>query len=239
MLPFTTDQFMSVFAGYNHSIWPIQVLAYLVGSGMVVMLLRPSRAGDRFIGAGLAAMWAWTGIAYHWLHFSTINKAALVFGALFVLQGILLFHASVIRGQLWFGGARGMTSWLGWALVLYSSLIYPLIGMWNGHHYPAMPMFGVAPCPVTLFTFGLLLLSVAPVSRWLMVIPFVWSLIGGSAAVLLSVPQDWPLLFSGVAMVLIVLRDRGRVRVSSGRRGKGDHRLAASSPACDTWHARP
>jgi Family of unknown function (DUF6064) len=228
MLPFTTEQFISIFAGYNNAIWPIQVLAYLLGSGMVVMLVRPSRTSDRFIGAGLAAMWVWTGIVYHWLHFSTINKAALVFAALFVLQGILLFHAAVIRGRLWFGGASGMTRWLGWALVIYSSVIYPLLGMWSGHHYPEMPMFGVTPCPVTLFTIGLLLLTVAPVSRWLLVIPFVWSLVGGSAAIVLSMPQDWPLLVSGVAIVLIMLRDRGRLRPAASRTPKRDHRLPAS-----------
>ena len=70
-------------------------------------------------------------------------------------------------------------------------------------------MFGVTPCPVTIFTFGLLLLTMRPVPRGLLVIPFVWSLIGGSAAVLLYVPQDWLLLVSGcIAAVLMVFRDR-------------------------------
>ena len=30
-------------------------------------------------------------------------------------------------------------------------------------------------------------------TRWLLAIPFIWSLIGGSAAFLLDVPQDWVL----------------------------------------------
>ena len=42
-------------------------------------------------------------------------------------------------------------------------------------------MFGVTPCPVTIFTFGLFLLTVRRFSYWLLIIPFVWSLIGGSA----------------------------------------------------------
>jgi hypothetical protein len=42
-----------------------------------------------------------------------------------------------------------------------------------------------------------------------LVIPFLWSLIGGSAAILLDVPQDWVLLGCGVVAVpLILLRDR-------------------------------
>lgn len=76
--------------------------------------------------------------------------------------------------------------------------------------YPGMPMFGITPCPVTIFTFGLLLLTTARVAWWIFVIPFVWSVIGGSAALLLGVPQDWLLLVSGVAIPLIVVRDRGR-----------------------------
>ena len=91
----------------------------------------------------------------------------------------------------------------------YAAILYPLIGLATGHHYPETPMFGVTPCPVTIFTFGLLLFTVRPVPRWLLVIPFIWSLIGGSAAILLNVPQDWLLLASGcIALPLIVLRDR-------------------------------
>jgi hypothetical protein len=59
-------------------------------------------------------------------------------------------------------------------------------------------MFGVTPCPITLFTFGVLLLAQSPLPRRLLVIPLLWALIGGSAAWLLGVAQDWPLLISGV-----------------------------------------
>jgi hypothetical protein len=56
MLPFTRDQFLAVFAAYNQAVWPAQVVAYVLGIGLVGLLMRPSRAGDRAIGAGLAAM---------------------------------------------------------------------------------------------------------------------------------------------------------------------------------------
>jgi len=42
----------------------------------------------------------------------------------------------------------------------------------------------------------------------------VWSLIGGSAAFLLGIPQDWFLLFSGISVVLILLRDRNHSRMA-------------------------
>lgn len=210
MLPFTREQFVAVFADYNSAVWPAQVVAYLVGLGMVVMLFRRSAASDRIIGAGLALMWSWTGLAYHWLFFSSINKAALLFGTLFVSQGALFAHAAV-RHKLRFGPISGPTAWLGWVFVAYAAALYPLVGIRAGHGYPAMPMFGITPCPVTIFTLGLLLLTTTRVSRWILIVPFVWSLIGGSAAFALGVPQDWLLLVSGVvAVTLLVLRDRAR-----------------------------
>jgi hypothetical protein len=89
---------------------------------------------------------------------------------------------------------------VGWALIAYSALIYPLIGV-AGHGYPAMPMFGITPCPVTLFSLGMLLLAQRPVPRRLLPIPLVWALVGGSAAFLLAVPQDWLLIAGGLLVV--------------------------------------
>lgn len=212
MLPFTREQFVSVFADYNVGVWPAQILAYLLGLSMVILLLRQSRNSDRIIGGGLAAMWVWTGAVYHWLYFSPINSAALIFGALFVMQCAAFFLAAVVRDDLRFGPSAAPTAWLGWAFVLYAAILYPLLGLWAGDEYPKMPIFGITPCPVTIFSFGLLLLTSAPVPRGIFVIPLVWSLIGGSAAFLLGIPQDWSLLISGIAIPLIVFRDRSRPR---------------------------
>lgn len=207
MLPFSRSEFMDVFAQYNLAVWPAQLVAYGLGLAMVAALWRRSRGADAFITAGLAAMWLWTGITYQWLHFAPINRAALGFGAMFVVQG-LLFAAAAARGKLEFRPPHGPSGWLGIALVLYAGAVYPLVGWLAGHAWPALPMFGIAPCPVVIFTFGLFLLASSHVSRWLLVLPVAWSLIGGSAAFLLRIPQDWVLLFSALSVVVIVLRDR-------------------------------
>ena len=209
MLPFTPDQFLSVFADYNHAIWPLQIAAYLLGGIALALLFFRPHGADQTIARILSAMWLWTGIAYHALFFSAINKAAYVFAALFIVQGGCLIYAGIYRGRIRFGPGRGLAGWIGWALIAYAAILYPLIGLSTGHPYPEMPMFGVTPCPVTIFSFGLLLLTRRPLSRWLLVIPFVWSLVGGSAALLLHVPQDWFLLVSGfIAVPLIVFGNR-------------------------------
>jgi Family of unknown function (DUF6064) len=207
LLPFTPDQFLAVFAAYNLAVWPAQLVAYLLSLGMVVALLRPTRWTHRIVGVGLGLMWVWTGVVYHAMFFAPINKAAHAFAALFVVQGLLFAHAALLRSKLRFARRHGLRAWLGWALIAYSALIYPLIGV-AGHGYPAMPMFGITPCPVTLFSLGVLLLAHGPVPRRLLVIPLVWALVGGSAAFLLTVPQDWLLIASGLLVVPWLWRRR-------------------------------
>jgi hypothetical protein len=211
MLPFTREQFLGVFVTYNDAIWPLQIVVYLFGIIVVALLFQPARSSGRMIAGVLAAMWAWTGVVYHGLFFAPINAAAYLFGALFLLQGGFLAYAGVRHDRLRFGFQPGLAAWVGAAFIVYAAVLYPLIGMATGHAYPEMPMFGVTPCPVTIFTFGMLLLTTQRLPRELLVIPLVWSLIGGSAAIVLGVTQDWLLLVSGfIAIPLIVLRDRGR-----------------------------
>ena len=210
MLPFTLDQFLAVFVTYNEAVWPAQVLAYLLGLLMVVFTIWPSNQRSRVVAAGLAVMWLWTGVAYHGMHFSTISAGAWGFAALFVIQSLLFVEAGVLRGRLAFGPAKGWTGWLGWALVAYASIGYPLLGQLLAHGYPAMPMFGITPCPVTIFTFGLFLLTTEPIPRRLLVTPVVWSLIGGQAAFRLGITQDWLLFFSGLTVIVLLSRDHKR-----------------------------
>lgn len=209
MLPFTSEQFRSVFVDYNNSIWPVQIAAYLLGSVAVALLLSKRPEGDRVIAGILAMMWLWTGVGYHELSFSSINKAAHIFAVLFILHGCYLLYAGVYRGQIGFDLRPDLPAVIGGAFVVYAAIVYPVIGVATGHAFPEMPMFVVTPCPVVISAFGLLLLTVRPVPRWLLVIPFIWSLIRGSAAILLQVPQDWLLLISGAITVpLVVFRDR-------------------------------
>ena len=205
MLPFTREEFLAVFVSYNESIWPVQVVAYLAGIFAVVLLCRPGAATDRLVSTILAVFWIWTGIVYHGLFFSKISKAAYLFGALFVAQGLCLVIVGALQGRLSFGFRRSLREWVGVAFVAYAAVAYPMIGALTGHAAIELPMFGVTPCPVTIFTFGLLLLATKPIPRFVFVVPFVWSLVGGSATVFLSIPQDWLLLVSGLISIPLIL----------------------------------
>ena len=208
MPPFTGEQFLAVFLEYNSAVWPASTLAYGLGILALVVVLWPKPVWSKVTASILAMMWAWTGVAYHGIFFSTINSAAILFAALFVAQALAFIHFGSIKNQLSFGEVKGPQALIGWVFIAYAGVAYQLIGLHAGHSYEELPQFGTTPCPVTLFTFGILLLAKPP---WiLLVIPVIWSLIGGSAALLLSVPQDWLLLASGVITIALLISSKSK-----------------------------
>ena len=155
-------------------------------------------AAGRVAGGVLALFWLWDGIAYHLLFFSKINSAAYIFGAGFILQGLLFFAYGAVSDRLALRFERGWRGVLGLALIIYAALVYEVVGHLSGHGWPRAPLFGVAPCPTVIFTFGMLLLSIRPVPVFLVAIPLVWAGIGSTAAILLGVPEDLGLVVSGL-----------------------------------------
>lgn len=98
---------------------------------------------------------------------------------------------------------------IGLIFMAYAMIIYPLLGTLAGHVWPQSPMFGVAPCPTTIFTFGLLLLSRTPIPKSLLIIPLLWSVIGLSAAMNFGILEDFGLLLAGLSgTAMIIIRNR-------------------------------
>jgi len=211
-LPFTRDQFMAMFEAYNQAIWPVQVLAYLLGIMAVLLIVWRTGFSNRVVAAILAVFWLWLGAVFLWVFQRTIDtgQGPVVFAAAFIVQSGLLLWFGVLRRELVFGARPTGVSAVGWAFIVYAMVAYPLLGIVSGHIYPRQPMFGVAPCPTTIFTFGVLLLTAARVPKVLLVVPLVWSLISGISAPLnFGVYEDFGLLVAGiVGTALIIWRDR-------------------------------
>lgn len=208
-LPFSVEQFLGIFQEYNLAIWPMQFAAYILAAIALLLAIKKSKFSDRIITAVLAFFWLWMGIVYHLIFFQTINKAAIGFGILYVIQGLLFLYEGVAQSRLSFEFKINFNSMIGSLFIIDAMLIYPLIGASLGHAYPRLPSFGVAPCPTTIFTFGLLLWTDKKVPKYVLIIPFIWSLIGFSAAVSLGIREDVGLPVTGiVGTAMIMIRDR-------------------------------
>jgi hypothetical protein len=210
-LPFTAEQFAEVFRAYNLSAFPMQIILFLMGVFVVYMALKQRSRTDQVISIILAFFWIWIGIFYHIIHFTPINKAAYLFGLLFILQGFLFFHLGVRKRKLSFNYKHGIYGFTGGLLILYAMLIYPVLGYMMGHIYPSSPTFGL-PCPTVIFTFGILLWTDERLPKSILIIPFLWALLGFSAAFLLGYKEDIGLIFSAViCTILIFIRDRKHI----------------------------
>jgi len=219
MLPFTAEAFFSHFESYNRAVWPAQIVAYLLGAAALVLAFRPVAGSSRAIAAILAAAWLWMGIVYHWMHFATINVAAPAFAVFFVVEG-LLFAWSAARGRIAFRFRPDLFGWTGLGLALFAMVLYPLLGWLAGHGWPRAPMLGVAPCPTTIFTIGLLLMVERRTPLHLAAIPVLWSLVGGTASWLLDVPEDIALPIAGIGGLALVLWKNRRARASACRQAR-------------------
>jgi hypothetical protein len=208
--PFTIAQFLGVFAAYNAAIWPIQILAYGLGLVAVCALWSRKTRAAQVIVSILALMWALNGIGYHFLFFSEINPIAKAFAAFFVLQSILFAVSAVAPNDLSFEVRLNFSSAAGLLLIVYALLIYELLGYWAGHGLMAGPMFGVAPCPTTIFTIGMLLLARGKWVVWLSIIPVLWSMVGLAAALQLGIPEDFGLPIAGIALVIALITEKSR-----------------------------
>ena len=207
--PFTVEQFFEVFRNYNQAVFPMQIVFYLLGGIAVYLAIRPNLSSDKIISGVLAFLWLWMGIVYHLIFFSEINKAAVLFGALFILQGILFLILGVLKSKLSFGFHPNKYGVTGIILILFALIVYPVLGYLLGHVYPYSPTFGL-PCPVTIFTFGLFLLSERKCPVVILIIPFLWSVIGFTAAFNFGITEDTGLLVSGIlTLAMWYIKNRG------------------------------
>jgi len=209
MIPFTRTDFMRVFEQYNDAVWPWHVLIYLAGLIAFAPAFTRRTIASKLICLILALLWLWMGVVYHLLFFTTINKAARLFGALFIVQSLVFIFAGVLRSRLSFSFRFNVQGLIGGALMTYAVIVYPIIGIALGHSYPAAPTFGV-PCPTTIFTFGLLIGAGINIRFYMLIIPLLWSLIGLWAAISLGMYEDLGLAVAGLISVRYLAKSHVR-----------------------------
>jgi hypothetical protein len=203
-LPFSLGDFLNVFKNYNQAIYPLQIAFYFFAFLSIYLLFTGNKNRNTTINITLSFFWLWIGVVYHIIFFSTINKAAYLFGALFIIQGMLFVIWGVYKNSLSFEYKNTANNIIGIILLFYSLIIYPVFGYQLGHIYPYSPTFGL-PCPTTIFTFGILLLVNRRVPVFLLIIPLLWSIIGFFAALNLTIYEDWGLIFAGVISFALLL----------------------------------
>ena len=195
--PFTLEQFLDVFRNYNQAVFPMQIVFYLIGLVAIYLAVKPNGYSNKIISGLLSFFWLWMGLIYHIIFFTTINNAAYLFGGLFIIQGVLFLIFGVFQNKLSFQFKKDKYGVTGFILIIFSLIIYPILGYLFGHIYPTSPTFGL-PCPTTIFTFGILLLNEKKCPMLILIIPFVWSIIGFMAAFQFGILEDTGLVVASL-----------------------------------------
>ena len=208
-IPFSEEQFLNVLSSFNNEFIIGSVLLF-IGALLIVYLLFAKSYSRKLANLVIllftAFLWLWTGIFYHLVYFTSINKAAFGFGALFIIQaGLLVFVALKKKADFTF--RNNLYSITGLIFIFFALILYPLLGLLFGQVYPAIPLFPL-PCPLMIFTFGLLLIA-KNTPKYLLIIPFIWAIIGTSAAFAFSIYQDISLIIAAIlGTVFIFVKDK-------------------------------
>ena len=203
----TLDGLLATFEQYNLDIWPMQVLAYLFGAVALFFAFQRTRHSDRITTGILSFLWLWTGIGFFLLYFAKVYTPAYIFGGLFIIQAII-FLLDLFKPRISYGFKANTYAVVGLLFIAYAMIGYPLVGYFIGHVYPQAPPFGLTPCPLVVFTFGLFLLTDQKVPVLYLIIPLLWA-IGGIMPVSVGIYEDIGLIISGIlGTILILSRDR-------------------------------
>ena len=202
--PFTPEQFFEVFEEYNTAVFPAQFLFIGLGILGIVLIHKQKNYGNYFITGFLGFLWLWIGFIYHIGYFTSINKAAYGFGALFILQGAF-FVRELFRSNLEFNLKRNTRTYLGYFFILFGLLLYPLFGYLFGAEFNTTISLGL-PCPTTILTFGFFMLTNSKFPKYLLIIPTLWAIIGTFAAVNFGVYQDFLMIIAAVIADLYLLK---------------------------------
>jgi len=207
-VPFTLDEFLDMLTGYNTAFWPLQIVVYSIAVIALIFIFIKSSYSGKFVSGVLAFFWLWIGIIFNFIYFSRLYPLANVFAILFVIEGIILAVAGVFKKDLSFTFKVDIYGVTGGLIIFYSLIGYPAIEYLQGRGYPQLLSFGLVPCPTAIFTLGLLLWSERKLPKYILIIPFLYSL-SGIIPILLGIVEDIGLVIAGLsAAILIQYRDR-------------------------------
>jgi len=207
-LSLNIGRFLAMLAEYNLAIWPMQVVAYIMGIVAIILALKKTTYSSKIIAGILAFFWLWTAILFNYAYFSQIYEPANIFAVAFLIQGILFIVFGLFGQKITFSYRPNVYSTMGIVFILFSMIGYPLWGYLIGHIYPRILSFGLTACPLVVFTFGMLLLTDKKMPKYLLIIPIIWTL-SSVVPITAGILEDVLLAIAGIlGTILILVRDK-------------------------------
>lgn len=158
-LMFSPQIYWRLVERYNRDVWPVQLFALAAAGLLLWLAIVPRPGAQRVTAAVLAAVWLWTGWAFHWQRYAAINWAAEYVAVAFGVQAVLLLGAAVFDAGREIEPAGPVARRMGLIVAACGALLYPLAGLLAGRPLAQAEVFGLMPDPTALTTLGVLLAS--------------------------------------------------------------------------------
>jgi hypothetical protein len=204
-----TELFFKNMAEYNEAIFPAQIVVYAFAALFLISIFRGSKFLFKVNTLFIAFIWAWNGIVQQGIFFSQYHPQYYFWGIIWLFQAVLIAWYG-LKNNLEFRFNNGVYSYLGLLFIAYALIIYPTIGALAGHPYPRGPIFGVAPCPTVIFTFGSLLFLQKKIRPYVMYFPLLWAIMGLFPVIKMGVLADIGEILIGIITFLMILRRNKR-----------------------------
>lgn len=201
------DLFYKRMLEYNTDVFPVMILCYICAVFVIGIIGTKSHMKNRISGFFLSFLFIFNGLIEFIFYYGSVSSQYYVWGSLWIIQGIAFFVHSGIKDSFSLEYKKDYKTIIAIILIFSALIIYPVIGFLTGHGYPTGPIFGVAPCPVTIFTFALLIINRQLFPIFLLVIPFLWSLTGIYAIFFFHVYQDGIEVIAGILGLFFILHE--------------------------------
>jgi hypothetical protein len=171
-LMFSPEIYWRLVERYNRDVWPLQLLALVSGCVLLWLAAVPRPSAQRITAVVLAAAWLWTGWAFAWQRYATINWAAQYLAIAFGVEAVLLVIAAVFVDNAEQRQPRNpAVRHVALGAAAFGVLLYPLAGLPFGRPTAQAEVFGLMPDPTALTTLGLLFAGGLRYRGWLAIIP--------------------------------------------------------------------
>jgi len=198
---FSPRTWYGLLATHHRAWWPLPLVVFVLGAGVVWALQRRLRAALRlvlvFVGAGLL----FVAVAFHAGPHAGINLAAPTFAYGFATQGLAMIVLALLRPGLVLAPGHGRwPGWAAYALLVFALLLYPMVAVLSGRPGLQSEWFSLAPDPTMLAALAAVLLVLwgseglrvpGRTGALLLALPLAWCAWAGATAWVLGAPDWW------------------------------------------------
>ncbi|MBA7612668.1 hypothetical protein ES703_19904 [subsurface metagenome] len=192
---------------YNNAIFPMQIIIMAVAVALTYFLFaKPGPKTNKMMKAYLVFTFAWNGIIF-FLIFGKELPGTFLGAPLCILVAILFaWDISANKTQFTFPNIN----WQRYLMMFWILLafLYPLIGLAFGHYYPNTCIFGVMPCPTTVFALALLASAIPKVDKKVYILLLLWALPAfGKCLGALDLYEDCVVFWIGIYALFMLIKN--------------------------------